>query len=83
MGEVILEVGKLMLDFGRVWREYSVIHKSPDINNGIDYGVVKWEQPNDGVFKSIVILLWAFTSLLLLLLPEIGEGFWLLLYLER
>ena len=33
--------------------------------------------------KSIAMLLWIFTSLLLLLLPKIGEGIWFLLFLER
>ena len=48
-GEGFLEVGKLMLDFSKVWREHSAIHKSPGINNVVDHGAVKWEYPNDGV----------------------------------
>ena len=50
-GEGFLEVGKLMLDFSKVWREHSAIHKSPGINNVVDHGAVKWEHPNEGVFK--------------------------------
>ena len=50
-GEGFLEVGKLMLDFGKVWREHSAIHKTPGINNGADHGTVTWEHPHDGVFK--------------------------------
>jgi hypothetical protein len=50
-GESFLEARKLMLDFGRVWSEHSAIHKSPGLNNGVDHEAIKWEQPNDGVFK--------------------------------
>jgi hypothetical protein len=48
-GEGFLEARKLMLDFGRIWREHSAFLKTPSINNGADNGTVKWEHPHDGV----------------------------------
>uniref|UniRef100_A0A2N9FKR8 Reverse transcriptase zinc-binding domain-containing protein n=1 Tax=Fagus sylvatica TaxID=28930 RepID=A0A2N9FKR8_FAGSY len=50
-GKGFLEAGKLMLDFGRIWRDHSAILKTPSINNGADHRTVKWEHPHDGVFK--------------------------------
>jgi hypothetical protein len=50
-GKGFLKVEKLMLDFGRIWRDRSAILKTPSINNGADHRIVKWEHPHDGVFK--------------------------------
>jgi hypothetical protein len=81
-GEGFLEAGKLILGFGRIWREHSAILKTPSINNGADHGIVKWEHPHDGVFKINydAALGHHFSSIAAV---EIGEGIWFLLSLER